>query len=378
MSLVYVLAMALTYTFAGVLAGLGGANLQIAFQNPWVLSTFAAVFVALAFSMFGFYDIQMPNFIQSRLTEFSNRQQGGTLLGVAVMGFLSALIVGPCVAAPLAGALIYIGQTGDAVLGGLALFALSLGMGAPLLAIGTSAGKILPKAGGWMDVTKAVFGVLMLAVAIWMLERIVPAAISMSLWAALLICSGIYMGALEPIAEGRSGWSKLWKGTGLLTLVYGVLILIGVAAGGKDVLQPLHGLSMGGGAGGTTGATHAEVEFRQIKGLDGLNTALADAKQNKQYVMLDFYADWCISCKEMEKFTFSDPGVQSVMNKMMLLQADVTDNDELDQALMKSFGIVGPPSIMFFTPAGEEQRAYRLVGFKKPGPFKAHLEKLMQ
>ncbi len=377
MSLVYVLAMALTYTVAGVVAGLFGSNLQAAFQNPWILSTFALVFVALSFSMFGFYELQMPSSIQSKLTEISNRQQGGTLSGVAIMGFLSALIVGPCVAAPLMGALIYIGQTGDAVLGGSALFALSLGMGAPLLVIGTAAGKLLPKAGGWMDAVKAVFGVLLLAVAIWMLERIIPSQVSMLLWAALLIISGIYMGALDSLPQGVSGWRRLWKGVGLIGLIYGALLLVGVAGGNGDALQPLKGIGFAGGGGSTqTSIVQQKLQFKKIKGLDGLNRELQAAKAQGKVAMLDFYADWCISCKEMEKYTFSDPGVQQALQDVVLLKADVTPNDDLDQALLKKFGLIGPPSILFFDSNGEERRNLRLVGFLNPEKFKAHVEKV--
>jgi len=377
MSLVYVLAMAITYTAAGVIAGIFGENLQAAFQNPWILGSFSLVFVALAFSMFGFYDIQMPSFIQSKLTEYSNKQQGGTLIGVAIMGFLSALIVGPCVAAPLAGALIYIGQTGDAVLGGMALFALSLGMGAPLLAIGVSAGKLLPKAGTWMDAVKAVFGVMMLAVAIWMLERIVPAAVSMSLWALLLIVSAIYMGALDPVGDNNAGWRKLWKGLGVGALVYGALLLIGVASGSKDALQPLSGGFMTSGS--STGAQpHQELAFTKIKGIEGLDRELAKANAQGKVVMLDFYADWCVSCKEMEKYTFSDARVQQSLKDVVLLQADVTLNDKLDKALLNRFGIFGPPSILFFDKQGQEQRAYRLVGFLNADKFNAHIQRVSE
>ncbi len=372
MSLVYVLAMALTYTVAGVIAGLFGENLQAAFQNPWILGTFSAVFVALAFSMFGFFELQMPSFLQSRLTEVSNKQKGGTLTGVAVMGFLSALIVGPCVAAPLAGALIYIGQTGDAVLGGMALFALSMGMGAPLLAIGTSAGKLLPKAGGWMDVIKAVFGVMLLAVAIWMLERIIPVSVAMLLWAALLITSAIYMGALEPVGDG-SGWRKLWKGVGVIGLIYGALMLAGVATGGKDTLQPLHGLAMGIGGGAAGTPQSSELPFQKIKGLQQLEQEIATANAAGKWVMLDFYADWCISCKEMEKYTFSDPGVHDALRDVVLLKADVTLNDATDKALLKHFGLIGPPSILFFGPDGEERRAWRTVGFMPAEEFREHV-----
>ncbi len=372
MSLVYVLAMAVTYTVAGVVAGLFGENLQAAFQNPWILGTFSAVFVALAFSMFGFYDLQMPSFLQSRLTEVSNKQRGGTLTGVAVMGFLSALIVGPCVAAPLAGALIYIGQTGDAVLGGMALFALSMGMGAPLLAIGTSAGKLLPKAGPWMNVIKAVFGVMLLAVAIWMLERIIPVSVAMLLWAALLIVSAVYMGALEPVGDG-SGWRKLWKGTGIILLIYGALMLAGVATGGKDTLQPLHGMAMSAGMGSATGTTQSsELQFKKVKGLQQLEQEIAAANAAGKPVMLDFYADWCVSCKEMEKYTFSDPGVQKALQGVVLLKADVTLNDATDKALLKHFGLIGPPAILFFGADGEEHRAWRMVGFMPAAEFRDH------
>ena len=381
MSLVYVLAMALTYTVAGIVAGLFGENLQAAFQNPWILGTFSAVFVALSFSMFGFYDLQMPSFIQSRLTEVSNRQQGGTLTGVAIMGLLSALIVGPCVAAPLMGALIYIGQTGDAWLGGMALFSLSLGMGAPLLVIGTSAGKLLPRAGGWMDAIKAVFGVMLLAVAIWMLERILPEALSMGLWALLLIVSAIYMGALEPVGAG-SGWRKLWKGVGVAMLLYGALMLIGVAAGGRDVMQPLYGLAVGSG-GGTTGAgseARAELTFKRIKGIEQLDREIAAASAAGRPVMLDFYADWCVSCKEMEKYTFADAGVQQMVadNNTVLLQADVTANDADDKALFKRYGLIGPPAILFYDNQGQERRAFRVVGFMKAEVFKEHIKQALR
>ncbi len=369
MSLVYVLAMAVAYTFAGVMAGLFGQNLQAAFQNPWILSSFSLIFVLLALSMFGFYELQMPASLQGKLAEASNRQKGGSLTGVAIMGLLSALIVGPCVAAPLAGALIYIGQTGDAVLGGMALFALSIGMGLPLLAIGTSAGKLLPKAGGWMDAVKSVFGVLLLAVAVWMLERIVPAAVNMLLWAALLIIPAIYMGAIDPLPTPASGWKKLWKGIGLLMLIYGTLLVIGVASGGKDLFQPLKELRGGGSA----AVANEHLTFQQIKGIDGLNQALATAKRNNQPVFLDFYADWCISCKEFESLTFTDSAVQQALAPAMLLQADVTANDEADQALMKQLNIFGPPALLFYDRNGNEIPSARLVQFMAADEFAQHV-----
>lgn len=373
LSLVYVLAMAVTYTAAGVFAGMFGENIQAAFQNPWILSSFSAVFVLLSLSMFGFYDLQMPASIQSKLTNVSNHQKGGTLTGVAVMGLLSALIVGPCVAAPLAGALIYIGQTGDAVLGGTALFALSMGMGTPLIAIGTSAGKLMPRAGAWMDAVKAVFGVMMLGIAIWMLERILPAQITMFLWAMLLLISAVYMGALETLKAEATGWTKLWKGIGLISFVYGAIIMVGVASGGQQLFQPLKGI-----VGTNSAAQEAHLEFKQIKGVDGLNRALADAKAQNKTVMLDFYADWCISCKEMETFTFADPGVQNALKNTVLLQADVTPNDEQDKALYKHFKIIGPPAIIFYNQQSEELKPYRVVGYMPADKFSAHIAQALQ
>jgi thiol:disulfide interchange protein DsbD len=373
LSMVYVLAMALTYTVAGVLAGLFGANLQAAFQDPWILTAFALVFVALALSMFGFYELQLPSSLQSKLAEISNKQEGGTLAGVAIMGFLSALIVGPCVAPPLFGALIYISQTGDAVLGGVALFALSLGMGAPLIAIGTSAGKLLPRAGAWMDAVKAVFGVLLLAVAILLLERILPAALSMLLWGLLLICSAVYLGALTQLPADATGWSKLWKGLGVFLLVYGSLMLVGAAAGGKDTVQPLRGLGLGSAA-GAAGAQHAA--FQRIKTVDDLDREVKAAAARGKPVLLDFYADWCVACKELERYTFSDPAVIAEMERFVLLQADVTANDAEDQALMQDrFGIPGPPAILFFDADGQELRGFRVVGFKPADEFAEHLRR---
>ncbi|MFP4278716.1 MAG: protein-disulfide reductase DsbD [Halochromatium sp.] len=371
LSLAYVLAMALTYAIVGVIAGLFGANLQATFQNAWVLAAFAAIFVALSLSMFGFYDLQLPSSVQTKLTQLSNQQQGGTLTGAAIMGALSALIVGPCVAPPLMGALIFIGKTGDAVLGFFALLGLGLGMGAPLLAIGTSAGKLLPRAGGWMDAVKAVFGVLLLAVAVLLIERVLPAAVAMLLWGLLLISSGVYLGALTQHGPEASGWSKLWKSLGVALLLYGVLMLIGVAAGGKDTIQPLRGLAP---AAGEAGAVAAHPEFEPIKSVADLDQAVAEAQAQGQPVMLDFYADWCVSCKEMERYTFPDPAVQQAMERYVLLQADVTANDAADKALMQErFGIPGPPAMLFFDAEGQEQRGWRLVGFVPAADFAAHL-----
>lgn len=374
LSLVYVLAMALTYTVAGVIVGLSGENVQAWFQNPWVLSVFAAVFVLLSLSMFGFYELQMPSAIQSRLSQASGGQRSGTLLGAGIMGFLSALIVGPCVTAPLIGALIYIAQTGDALLGGVALFALSMGMGAPLLLIGTSAGRLLPKAGAWMEAVKAVFGVMLLAVAIWLLERILPIQVIMLMAGGLAIVSAVYLGALDAAPRGGSGWRSLWKGVGLVLFLYGSALLIGALAGGHGILQPLRGVVTGSGSSGD--AAHAGLEFRQIKGVAGLDAALKTASAEGRPVMLDFYADWCVSCKEMEAFTFTDPGVRQALDGMLLLQADVTPNDAQDRELLKRFGLFGPPAILFFNRQGQELSKLRVVGYQPAPEFKAHVDRV--
>lgn len=370
MSLVYVLAMSVTYTLAGVLAGMFGENLQAAFQNPWIIGSFVAVFILLSFSMFGFYELQLPSSIQSKLTNLSNKQEGGTLTGVAIMGFLSALIVGPCVAPPLAGALIYIGQTGDALLGGTALFAMSMGMGLPLLLLGTSAGKLLPRAGAWMDNVKAVFGVALIGVAIWMAERIVPAEVTILSWALLFIISAVYMGAFESTAD-KTGWMKLVKGLALAFFVYGAMLMVGLLGGSTSVLQPLK-VFQGGGS--STQAASEKLDFTIIKSVEDLESELA--KGNR--VMLDFYADWCISCKEMEQFTFTKPSVHQALKGVTLIKADVTANDDIDKALMKKFGIIGPPAILFFNGQGQEQKAQRVIGFKDAEAFTATINQAYQ
>lgn len=366
MSLVYVLAMSVTYTVAGVLAGIFGENLQVMFQNPWIIGSFAAIFVILSFSMFGFYELALPNALQSKLTNLSNKQKSGSYLGVAVMGFLSALIVGPCVAPPLAGALIYIGQTGDAFLGGTALFAMSIGMGIPLLLLGVSAGKLLPKAGAWMDNVKAIFGVMLLAIAIWMAERILPAPITLALWSSLLIGSAVYLGAFNA-TDGKTGWTKFAKAFGLILFIYGLIIAIGMSAGSKDLLQPLKVFQNNGAQ---INAHQQELAFQPIKSTEDLKQAIT----NNELVMVDFYADWCISCKEMEKFTFSDAYVQNNLKNVTLLKADVTLNDNIDKALMKSLNIIGPPAILFFK-NGQEIKSQRVVGFKNATQFNQHINK---
>ena len=368
LSLVYVLAMAAAYTAAGVVAGFSGVSLQGAFQDPVVIVIFSLVFVALALSMFGFYRLELPAAWQTRLAGLSQRQQGGAYLGVAVMGLLSALIVGPCIAPPLAGALIYIAQTGDPVLGGLALFSMAMGMGIPLLVVGTSAGKLLPKAGAWMEVVKRIFGVLLLAVAIYLLERVVPAWASLLAWASLFIVVAIYMGAFDALVPGASGWRRLWKGAGLVMMVYGVLLMVGAAGGSSDPLRPLQGLR--GGA-----APEIGLEFKRIKGPQELRAELLAAAASGRPVMLDYYADWCASCKVMERSTFTDPGVRSALSRVVLLQADVTELDQDDRDLLGAFGLHGPPAILFFGPDGRERRQFRVIGLMKPERFQRVVER---
>ncbi|WP_173069413.1 protein-disulfide reductase DsbD [Sulfurimicrobium lacus] len=371
LSLAYVMGMAITYAAAGVAAGLSGALLSNALQNPLVLGVFAFVFVLLAFSMFGFYELQMPSFIQSRFNDASNKMKGGNAAGVFLMGALSAVIVGPCVAAPLAGALAYIGLTHDVWLGGWALFAMALGMGMPLLAVGLSAGALLPRAGGWMEAVKAFFGVLLLGVAIWLISPVIPAVVHMLLWAALLIVSAIYLHALDPLPHPTKGWSKFWKGVGVVALIAGVALLVGALSGGRDILQPLSGLR---GAGTAQAAEASHASFEKVKNIAELEQRLQ--KAGGKPVMLDFYADWCVSCKELERFTFSNPQVQSRLKDVVLLQADVTANSDDDKALLKKFGLFGPPGIIFFDHSGKENG--RMIGFENPEKFLANADKILK
>jgi thiol:disulfide interchange protein DsbD len=355
MSIVFVLAMSVTYAIAGVLAGYFGENLQVLFQTPWILITFSLVFIALAFSMFGYYEIQLPKALQDKIANMSNKQEGGHLIGVVIMGFLSALIVGPCVAPPLAGALIYIGQTGDALLGGLSLFVMSLGMGAPLIVIGTGVSH-LPKAGMWMNNVKYVFGILMLAVAIWLLDRILDPLTSLILWALLFTISPIAMGVLTNLKSASSPLVRIYKAIGLIILGYGVLLFILVSRGGGDMLQPLAGWGSS-----ESQQEQKHIAFAPVKSISELNVILSKSRADNQIVMLDFYADWCISCKELERFVFSNSKVVSAMSNVVSVQADVTQNNDDDKALMSKFGVIGPPAILFFK-NGKDVRSYRIIG----------------
>ncbi len=371
LSLVYVLSMAAVYAVVGVLVGLSGFNIQPLFQNPWVLSAFAALFVLLALSMFGLFQIQMPAAIQTRLVNMSNNQKGGNWAGVSIMGMLSALIVGPCVTAPLVAALAYIANTGDAVMGGVALFAVGLGMGTPLLFIGTSAGKLLPKAGGWMFFIQRLFGLILLGVAIAMLDRFLPSNIILLLGAALGILAAVMLGGTASVDKDSSGMQLFGKSAGLIAGLYGAVLMVGALSGGNSFLKPLEHFAAR--SGGNVQQESEHVAFEQIKGNDGLQKVLARAQQTDQVVLLDFYADWCVSCKEMEKYTFTDKRVKDALDNVIMIQADVTKNDEQDQALLKQFGLFGPPAILLYDTEGQEIGGARTVGFVPAEKFSNHL-----
>ncbi|PLY43175.1 protein-disulfide reductase DsbD [Janthinobacterium sp. ROICE36] len=361
LSLTYALGMAIVYTALGVAAGLAGEGLAAKLQNPWVLGFFALLMAGLALSMFGFYELQVPAFLQGKLTSVSNQQSSGRLAGVFVMGAISALIVGPCVAAPLAGALLYISQTRDVVIGGSALFAMAVGMSVPLLLVGVSAGTLLPRAGAWMDAVKRFFGVLQLGVAWWLVSPVLPGAVQMLGWTVLFVAYGMYL------LVGKSGAKHVWvaKAFGLVFAVLGVLQLVGVASGGRDPLAPL--AHLGGGQ------VHAQP-FTRVKTVAQLDAALAQL--NGKPALLDFYADWCVSCIEMEKLTFVEPAVREKMGQAVLLQVDVTANDADDKTMLKRFQLFGPPGIIMFNPQGQEIAQSRVIGFQNASTFLTSLCKL--
>jgi thiol:disulfide interchange protein DsbD len=374
LSLIYVLGMAITYAAAGVAAGLSGAMLAAALQSPWVLGSFALLFVALALSMFGLYELQLPAGVQGWLAERSNSFRGGQTLGVFLMGVLSALIIGPCVAPPLAGALLFIAERGEVALGGSALFAMALGMGVPLVGVGVSAGHLMPRAGPWMESVKHFFGVVLLGVAIWILSPVLPAVVQMLAWGALLVIGSIYLHALDPLPHPASGLRKFWKGIGIVALLAGASLLLGALSGGRDVLQPLAGLRLSGAAGAGVPGALPPVEFERVATTAALDERIAAA--GGKPVMLDFYADWCVSCKEMERFTFSDDQVKQRLQSFVLLKADVTANNGDDKALLKRFSLFGPPGIIFFDPAGREVKGLRVIGFQPAQRFSATLDRV--
>jgi thioredoxin:protein disulfide reductase len=383
----YSLGMALIYTVLGVAAGLAGEGLAAALQKPWVLISFAAVLAVLALAMFGAYELQLPAAWRDKLSASSGRLQGGHLAGVFAMGGLSALIVSPCVAAPLAGALIYISQTRDVLLGGTALFSLAAGMSVPLLLLGASAGVLLPRAGAWMDRVKQVFGVLLLAVAWWILSPVLPAAVAVAGWGALLLLAASFLGAFDALSGTAGAPARVSKAVGLAMAVAGAVQIVGAAAGAEDGLRPLQPFARSAEAvmaassvvtstlasadapAAPQASTH--VRFQRVRSLDDLNERLRTADRP---VMLDFYADWCVSCKEMERFTFTDPAVRQRLASVLLLQADVTRNNDADRALLKRFGLFGPPGIVFFDQQGQEKANVRVIGYQNPQRFAQSLQ----
>jgi len=356
----YVLGMALAYAVAGVAAGFSGSLIAAALQNAWVLGAFALVFVILALSMFGLYELRLPGFIHHRLHGAHAALKGGRVASVAAMGVFSAIIVSPCIAAPLAGALLYISQTRDVLLGGSALFVMALGMGIPLMVVGVSEGALLPKAGPWMEGVRRFFGVLLLAVAVYIASPILPVVVQMLAWAALLIGSGVFLRALDPLPTAATGWWRVWKGVAVIALVVGIAMLVGALAGSRDPLRPLAGV---------LGETQPELPGTPWTRVVSVADLDEKVKAAGRPVMLDFYADWCVSCKEMERFTFSDPRVRREMEGMLLLQADVTKNTEADKALLKRFSLFGPPGIIFFDAQGREIPGLRVIGYQNADRF---------
>jgi len=365
-SLVYVLAMALTYTVVGIVAGLVGADIQTAMQNPWVLTAFAAIFVALAFSLFGYYEIGLPASWQSKLSRVSDEAGArGGLIGTAVMGLLSALIVGPCVAPPLAGAVLFISHTGDAVLGGIALFVMSLGMGLPLLLVGIGAGKFMPKPGGWMTAVSQAFGVMMLALAIFMLGRVLPDGVTMMLWAILFIGTALYMGVFE--SRAGEGAMKLFKLLAMLFLLYGIALFMGALSGADSIFRPFERFTSG---------TKAAVESPHAQGHLGysIERLMKEVEASDKPVVVDFGKESCTACKELEEITFPDPKVKEQLKKFTFIQIDLTKNTDADKALLKKYELFGTPNIIFFDKNNRYLPEKSITGFIKPEAFAKHLE----
>jgi thioredoxin:protein disulfide reductase len=374
LALSYVMGMALVYTAAGVAAAAAGLQLQAMFNQPWVLIAFTSVFILLALSMFGLFELQMPSAIQTRLASISGNQRSGTAVGAFMMGALSSLVVTACVAPALIATLTVMAQTGDMLRGGTALFAMSLGMGAPLLLVGAAQGKYLPQAGAWMVAVKSAFGFMLLGLGIWMMSRILPDQVILALWGVLIFMAGVYLGGLTTLTPESLGIRKLGKGFGLLAVIYGAVLLVGSLAGSSSMLRPLAALTAGVG-GSAYVAEERSLVFQRIKTTGDLDAALVQASANGKSVMLDFYADWCVSCIEMELYTFTDADVHKALSNTVLLQADVTANDDEDQALLKRFGVFGPPTIIFFGDDGQQRNGYEVVGYMKAREFAEHVRK---
>lgn len=373
LSLSYVFGMALTYALAGMGVALVGSSIQAELQRPWVIVMFSGIFVLLALSLFGLYELQMPNSWQRRITAWSNRQKGGSYFSVFIMGGISSLIVSPCVSPPLIGVLSYIADSGNVMLGAIALFALGLGMGLPLLLVGLSAGHILPKAGAWMGVIEKLMGLTMLAFAIWMLSRVIPGYITLFLWSVLSIMSAVFLGLLTPAAND---FQKLCRGCGLVLLIYGIILMMGAALGNSDALHPLENWKI-------TSAKpmlfeNNKTSFLVVKNTEQLDSLLAKAAFEKKAVLLDFYADWCESCVRMDKDVFNTEAVKTILSNIVLLRVDVTTNDDFSQAMLHRFHVVAPPTILFFNRDGSELTADRLIGGMSAAEFIAQIKKIQE
>ena len=375
----YVLGMALTYAGAGVLTGLLGAsfNLQAQLQSPWVLGVFALMFVVFALSMFDLFEIQLPRFISEPLNDASQRLTGGRVISIFGIGALSALIVSPCVSAPLAGSLLYISTTQDAMIGGIALFSLGLGMGIPLILVAVGGRRLLPTTGHWMTTVKHFYGVMLIAVAIWLIERLVPGWLGLTLWGGLLAITGVQLGAFD---AAKAGWERTRKGLGLIFFAYGLALLAGAVGGANDPLAPLDPFIAkaytGEQSGSTTGSVNSHADFARVESPSEIEAMLLQARQQGRPVVLDFYADWCISCKVMERNVFSDAGVVNALGPFTLLQIDMTDNTPAQQAMLDSLGLFGPPAILFYDTNGEEMARERVLGEMNRDQFLKHINDL--
>ncbi len=374
LSLAFVLPMALTYAVFGAAAALAGANLQAMLQNPWVLGVFGAIFVALAMAMFGFYELQLPSFLRNRLDQASQGQRGGTVLGAGAMGMLSALLVGPCMTAPLAGALLYIGDTGNVLVGGLALLFMGLGMGVPLLLVGTVGAQLLPRPGNWMNRVKACFGFILLAMAILFAARVLPGSVILALWGGLLLSCAL---SLSTLAQQLAvdGGRLLMRCIALLIGIWGGIMVLGAAAGGHDPLQPLAFASRASATGNASDTPDFMQRFATVKSPQQLAAGIAEAGRNGQWTLVDFYADWCVSCKAIERDVFSDPQVQQALGGMRLLRPDITANTADDVAMLRAYQAFGAPTILLIGPDGKEHRAERIIGELSAGEFLARLKR---